>query len=56
MKLTGGTVGRICRVVISESRGHPEAPVESFPAVGYGIEKGDDPPAFFKKKEAKQCK
>lgn len=52
----GGTVGRIGRVRISESRNHPEAPVDFFPAVGYGIEKGEDPPPFPKKKEAKKCK
>ncbi|ROW12278.1 hypothetical protein VMCG_00440 [Cytospora schulzeri] len=53
-KAIGGAVGRICRVTISESPDHAEAPVESFPAVGHGVQKDEDPPVFPKKKDAKQ--
>lgn len=53
-KAVGGAIGRICRVTITESRKHPEAPVESFPAPGYGFQKGESPPVFPRKKDAKQ--
>lgn len=53
-KAVGGAIGRICSVTITESRKHPEAPVESFPAPGYGFEKGESPPVFPRKKDAKQ--
>ncbi|KUI62151.1 hypothetical protein VP1G_09297 [Cytospora mali] len=52
-RAVGGAIGRICRVIIDESRGHSEDPVESFPAEGYGLENGL-PPVFPRKKEAKQ--
>ncbi|KAK7740551.1 hypothetical protein SLS53_005395 [Cytospora paraplurivora] len=54
-KVVGDAVRFICPFTLSEASGHLTAPVASFPAVGYGIEKhGDYPPVFTNKKAAKQ--
>ncbi|ROW04609.1 hypothetical protein VPNG_07454 [Cytospora leucostoma] len=54
-KVVGDAVRFTCPFTLSEAKGHLAAPVASFPAVGYGIEKhGDYPPVFTNKKAAKQ--
>lgn len=56
-KVVGDAVRFVCSFALSEASGHSQAPVASFPAVGYGIEReGDHPPVFTNKKAAKQCK
>lgn len=53
--LAGGTIGRVCRVTITESLAHTSGRIEAFPAEGYGLlpETGKAP-IFPTKKAAKR--